>query len=104
MRTKAVSVLKTLVNTSGHFLRRRVIKDALPTLVSYLIKQQVISAKAGAIYTQTLGFKFQLAILNVIGTVCRDLDITDIECDKVIVAILPYFSQAQPLRLQQVIC
>ena len=104
MRTKAVSVLKTLVNISGHFLRRRVIKDALSTLVSYLIKQQVISAKAGAIYTQTLGFKFQLAILNVIGTVCRDLDITDIECDKVIVAILPYFSQAQPLRLQQVIC
>ena len=104
MRTKAVSVVKTMVNTSGQFMRRRVTKDAFPTLISYLVKQQKISAKAGAIYTQTLGFKFQLAILNAIGTVCHDLEIMDIECDKVVVAILPYLSQAQPLKLQQVIC
>ncbi len=92
-----------MVTISGQFLRRRVIKDALPTFISYLVKQQVISAKAGAVYTHTLGFKFQLAILNVIGTVCHDLEITDIECHRVIAAILPYLSQRQPLRLQQVI-
>ena len=92
-----------MVNTSGQFMRRRVIKDALPTFTSYLDKQQVTSARAGAVYTHTLGFKLQLAILNVIGPVCHDLKIMDIYCDKVITTMLPYLSQRQPLKLQQVI-
>ena len=92
-----------MINCSGQFMRRRVIKDAFPSFTSYLKKQHVISLKAGAVYSHTLGFKLQLAILNIIGTMCRDLEIMDIECEKIIAAILPYLSQAQPLRLQQVI-
>lgn len=91
-----------MVNTSGEFMRRRVIKDALPTFISYLDKQQVTSARAGAVYTHTLGFKLQLAILNVIGTMCHDLKILDIHCDRVIATMLSYLSQRQPLELQQV--
>ena len=102
MRTKAVSVLDTMVNTSGQFMRRRVIKDAFPTLISYLKIQQSVSGKAGAIYTHTLRFKLQLAILNVLGIICHDLEITDVECDKVISSIIPYLSQRQPQILQQV--
>lgn len=92
-----------MVNSSGQFLRRRVIKDALPSLVSYLVKQQTVSARAGTVYSHTLGFKYESAILNVIGRICYDLEITDIECNKVISAILPYLSHAQPPRLQQVL-
>ena len=92
-----------MVSTSGQFMRRRVVKDVLPTFTSYLDKQQVTSARAGSVYTHTLGFKFQLAVLNVIGTLCHDLEITDIDCDKVIASILPYLSQRQPLKLQQVL-
>lgn len=101
VRTRAVSVLGTMVNTAGQFMRRRVIKDVFPALTSFLVKQQAVSLKAGPVYNHTQGFKLQLAILNTIGNLCRDLDISDVDCDKVAWSILPYLSQRQPRQLQQ---
>ena len=91
-----------MVNTSGQFMRRRVIKEAFPTLTSFLVKQQAVSSKASPIYIHTQGFKFQVAILESIGTLCRDLEVFDVDCDKVVSAVLPYLSERQPQGLQQV--
>lgn len=101
VRTRAVSVLGIMVNTSGQFMRRRVIKDAFPALTSFLVKQQTVSLKAGPIYCHTQGFKFQLAILKTVVILCRDLDISGVDCDEVVSCIVPYLSQRQPRELQQ---
>ena len=91
-----------MVNVSGHFMKQRVVKDVLPNLLSYLKKQHSLSANVRTTYSHTMSFKFQLAILNVLGKICHHLDILDIECGKVIAIILPYLSEKQPELLQKV--
>ena len=83
-------------------MRRRVIKDALPVFTSFLTKQQVTSENATPMYHHTQAFKLQLVIVNTVGGLCRDLDISDVHLDNVICSVTPYLSQRQPPQLQQV--
>lgn len=68
-------VLCTLGETCGDFLRRRVSKEILPKLSSSLARQAPISAKAGPVYTHTLAYKLQLAVLQGLGSLCQRLDL-----------------------------
>jgi len=68
-------VLCTLGETCGDFLRRRVSKEVLPKLSSSLARQAPLSAKAGPVYTHTLAYKLQLAILQGLGSLCQRLDL-----------------------------
>ncbi|KAF3860063.1 hypothetical protein F7725_000318 [Dissostichus mawsoni] len=95
---RAFRVLCTLGETCGDFLRRRVSKEVLPKLSSSLLRQAPTSAKAGPVYTHTLNYKLQLAVLQGLGSLCQRLSL---ELDAVCEACLPYLSCRQPIRLQE---
>lgn len=67
-------VLCTLAQRCGDFLRQRFSRDVLPTLTSSLRSQAPASARAGPIYSHTLAFKLQLAVLQGLGALCQRLD------------------------------
>ncbi|XP_029363073.1 TELO2-interacting protein 1 homolog [Echeneis naucrates] len=98
---RAFRVLCTLVGTCGDFLRRRVSKDVLPKLSSLLRRQAKISAKAGPIYSHTVAYKLQLAVLQGLGSLCQRLDLGESDLDSVCEACLPYLSCRQPIHLQE---
>ncbi|XP_035513147.1 TELO2-interacting protein 1 homolog [Morone saxatilis] len=98
---RAFRVLCTLGETCGDFLRRRVSKEILPKLSSSLARQAPISAKAGPVYTHTLSYKLQLAVLQGLGSLCQRLDLGEADLDGVCEACLPYLSCRQPIRLQE---
>ncbi|KAJ8257310.1 hypothetical protein GJAV_G00184220 [Gymnothorax javanicus] len=98
---RAFQVLCTLGETCGDFLRKRVSKEVLPKLTGSLLRQAPVSAKAGPIYTHTLAYKLQLAILQGLGSLCVRLDLVDTDLESVSEACLPYLSNRQPLRLQE---
>ncbi|KAM7404304.1 hypothetical protein PAMP_011666 [Pampus punctatissimus] len=72
---RAFRVLCTLGETCGDFLRNRVSKEVLPKLSSSLARQAPISAKAGPVYTHTLAYKLQLAVLQGLGSLCQRLEL-----------------------------
>ncbi|KAL6120173.1 tti1 [Pungitius sinensis] len=98
---RAFRVLCTLGETCGDFLRRRVSKEVLPKLSSSLVRQAPVSAKAGPVYTHTLAYKLQLAVLQGLGSLCLRLNLGDADLDAVCEACLPYLSCRQPIRLQE---
>ncbi|XP_042347878.1 TELO2-interacting protein 1 homolog [Plectropomus leopardus] len=98
---RAFRVLCTLGETCCDFLRRRVSKEVLPKLTSSLARQAPISAKAGPVYTHTLAYKLQLAVLQGLGSLCQRLDLGEADLDAVCEACLPYLSCRQPIRLQE---
>uniref|UniRef100_A0A8D0APC9 TELO2-interacting protein 1 homolog n=1 Tax=Sander lucioperca TaxID=283035 RepID=A0A8D0APC9_SANLU len=98
---RAFRVLCTLGETCGDFLRRRVSKEVLPKLCSSLVRQAPISVKAGPVYTHTLAYKLQLAVLQGLGSLCHRLDLGEADLDAVCEACLPYLSCRQPIRLQE---
>lgn len=70
-----LQVLRTLGGTCGDFLRNRFCKDVLPKLASSLVTQAPVSARAGPVYSHTLAFKLQLAVLQGLGPLCERLDL-----------------------------
>ncbi|KAM3872194.1 TELO2-interacting protein 1 homolog [Diretmus argenteus] len=97
---RAFRVLCTLGDACGDFLRSGVSRDVLPKLSSSLARQAPISARAGPVYTHTLAYKLQLAVLQGLGSLCLRLDLADADLDAVGEACLPYLSCRQPIRLQ----
>lgn len=67
-------MLCTLAQKCGDFLRQRFSKDVLPKLSSSLRSQAPASARAGPVYSHTLAFKLQLAVLQGLGPLCEALD------------------------------
>ncbi|KAI1892305.1 hypothetical protein AGOR_G00131970 [Albula goreensis] len=98
---RAFKVLCTLGETCGDFLRKRVSKEVLPKVTKSLLKQAPVSAKAGPIYTHSLAYKLQLAVLQGLGSLCLWLDVVDADLDSVTEACLPYLSSRQPVKLQE---
>ncbi|CAJ1055307.1 TELO2-interacting protein 1 homolog isoform X1 [Xyrichtys novacula] len=98
---RAFRVLCTLGETCGDFLRMRVSKEVLPKLSSSLVRQAPISAKAGPVYSHTLAYKLQLAVLQGLGSLCQRLDLGEGDLNVVGEACLPYLSCRQPIRLQE---
>ncbi|XP_064024038.1 TELO2-interacting protein 1 homolog [Pogoniulus pusillus] len=98
---RAFKVLCTLADKCGDFLRQRFSKDVLPKLVSSLLSQAPASARAGPVYSHTLAFKLQLAVLQGLGPLCEKLDLGESDLSKVADACLPYLSARQPSRLQE---
>lgn len=70
-----LQVLQILGSRCGDFLRSRFCKDVLPKLANSLITQAPISARAGPVYSHTLAFKLQLAVLQGLGPLCESLDL-----------------------------
>ena len=100
--SKAVVVLCTMAEMSGDFMRRRVIKDALPPLKSFLNKQAPISAKAGPVYTHTQAYKLQLVTIEGLGRLCVQLGVAETDLSQVAETCMKYLSARQPPQLQQV--
>ncbi|XP_037667818.1 TELO2-interacting protein 1 homolog [Choloepus didactylus] len=98
---RAFKVLRTLGGKCGDFLRSRFCKDILPKLAGSLVTQAPISAKAGPIYSHTLAFKLQLAVLQGLGPLCESLDLGEGDLNKVADACLIYLSAKQPVKLQE---
>uniref|UniRef100_A0A670ZLC3 TELO2 interacting protein 1 n=1 Tax=Pseudonaja textilis TaxID=8673 RepID=A0A670ZLC3_PSETE len=97
----AFKVLCTLGAHSGDFLRSRFSKDVLPKLAASLVAQAPTSAQAGPVYSHTLAFKLQLAVLQGLGSLCQALDLGENDLNTVVEACLPYLSARQPVRLQE---
>ncbi|NWU06271.1 TTI1 protein, partial [Cephalopterus ornatus] len=98
---RAFKVLCTLAQTCGDFLRQRFSKDVLPKLTSSLLSQAPASARAGPVYSHTLAFKLQLAVLQGLGSLCQRLDMGESDLNKVADACLIYLSAKQPVKLQE---
>ncbi|XP_074867702.1 TELO2-interacting protein 1 homolog [Carettochelys insculpta] len=97
----AFKVLCTLAEQCGDFLRRRFSKDILPKLTSALVTQAPVSARAGPVYSHTLAFKMQLAVLQGLGPLCEKLALDATDLSLVSEACLIYLSAKQPLKLQE---
>ncbi|NXF37095.1 TTI1 protein, partial [Nyctibius bracteatus] len=97
---RAFKVLCTLAQKCGDFLRQRFSKDVLPKLTSSLLSQAPASARAGPVYSHTLAFKLQLAVLQGLGSLCEKLDMGESDLNKVADACLMYLSARQPVKLQ----
>ncbi|KAM6298785.1 TELO2-interacting protein 1 homolog [Aegotheles albertisi] len=97
----AFKVLCTLAQQCGDFLRQRFSKDVLPKLTSSLLSQAPASARAGPVYSHTLAFKLQLAVLQGLGSLCEKLDMGESDLNKVADACLIYLSAKQPIKLQE---
>ncbi|XP_051946945.1 TELO2-interacting protein 1 homolog [Xyrauchen texanus] len=98
---RAFKVLCVLGESCGDFLRKRVSKEVLPRITSSLIKQSEISARSGAVYTHTLAYKLQLAVLQGLGPLGVKLDLAEADLDRIFDACLPYLSCRQPIKLQE---
>ncbi|KAF0874318.1 TELO2-interacting protein 1 homolog isoform X1 [Crocuta crocuta] len=98
---RAFKVLGTLGGKCGDFLRSRFCKDVLPKLAGSLVSQAPVSARAGPIYSHTLAFKLQLAVLQGLGPLCESLDLGEGDLNKVADACLIYLSAKQPVKLQE---
>ncbi|TFK02233.1 testis-expressed sequence 264 protein [Platysternon megacephalum] len=98
---RAFKVLCTLAEKCGDFLRRRFSKDVLPKLAGSLVTQAPVSARAGPVYSHTLAFKLQLAVLQGLGSLCEKLDLGESDLNKVADACLIYLSAKQPVKLQE---
>ncbi|XP_029469352.1 LOW QUALITY PROTEIN: TELO2-interacting protein 1 homolog [Rhinatrema bivittatum] len=98
---QAFQVLRTLASSCGDFLRRRFSKDVLPKLICSLVAQAPVSARAGPIYSHTLAFKLQLAVLQGLGQLCEKLDMGESDLTKVANACMHYLSARQPTKLQE---
>ncbi|KAM9069389.1 TELO2-interacting protein 1 homolog isoform X4 [Sarcophilus harrisii] len=98
---RAFKVLCTLGNKCGDFLRNRFSKDILPKLAGSLVTQAPVSARAGPVYSHTLAFKLQLAVLQGLGSLCNKLDLGGGDLNKVADACLIYLSAKQPMKLQE---
>ncbi|NWU67065.1 TTI1 protein, partial [Pterocles burchelli] len=98
---RAFKVLCTLAQKCGDFLRQRFSKDVLAKLTSSLLSQAPASARAGPVYSHTLAFKLQLAVLQGLGSLCEKLDMGESDLNKVADACLIYLSAKQPAKLQE---
>ncbi|XP_032618311.1 TELO2-interacting protein 1 homolog [Chelonoidis abingdonii] len=98
---RAFKVLCTLAEKCGDFLKRRFSKDILPKLAGSLVAQAPVSARAGPVYSHTLAFKLQLAVLQGLGLLCEKLDLGESDLNKVADACLIYLSAKQPVKLQE---
>ncbi|XP_039353768.1 TELO2-interacting protein 1 homolog isoform X2 [Mauremys reevesii] len=98
---RAFKVLCTLAEKCGDFLKRRFSKDVLPKLASSLVAQAPVSARAGPVYSHSLAFKLQLAVLQGLGLLCEKLDLGESDLNKVADACLMYLSAKQPVKLQE---
>ncbi|XP_054996340.1 TELO2-interacting protein 1 homolog [Sorex araneus] len=98
---RAFQVVRTLGGTCGDFLRSRFCKDVLPKLASSLGAQAPVSARAGPVYSHTLAFKLQLAVLQGLGPLCERLDLGEGDLNKVAGACVIYLSAKQPVKLQE---
>ncbi|CAI9593044.1 unnamed protein product [Staurois parvus] len=66
-----------------------------------LRSQALVSCHAGPVYSHTLGFKLQLAVLEGLGTLCVDLALGDRDLLDVIDSCMLYLSARQPKKLQE---
>ncbi|XP_006030541.2 TELO2-interacting protein 1 homolog [Alligator sinensis] len=98
---RAFKVLCTLAEKCGDFLRQRFSKDVLPKLAGSLSSQAPVSARAGPVYSHTLAFKMQLAVLQGLGPLCEKLDMGEGDLNRVAGACLVYLSARQPVKLQE---
>ncbi|XP_003983528.2 TELO2-interacting protein 1 homolog [Felis catus] len=98
---RAFKVLQTLGGKCGDFLRSRFCKDVLPKLAGSLVTQAPVSARAGPVYSHTLAFKLQLAVLQGLGPLCERLDLGEGDLNRVADACLIYLSAKQPVKLQE---
>ncbi|KAM4649696.1 TELO2-interacting protein 1 homolog isoform 2-T2 [Amazona ochrocephala] len=98
---RAFKVLCTLAQKCGDFLKPRFSRDVLPKLTSSLLSQAPASARAGPVYTHTLAFKVQLAVLQGLGSLCEKLDMGRSDLNEVADACLIYLSAKQPRKLQE---
>ncbi|NXE28731.1 TTI1 protein, partial [Ardeotis kori] len=98
---RAFKVLCTLAQECGDFLRQRFSKEVLPKLTGSLLSQAPVSARAGPVYSHTLAFKLQLAVLQGLGSLCEKLDMGESDLNKVADACLIYLSAKQPRKLQE---
>lgn len=98
---KAVKTLHSLCRICGDFIRKRVEKEVLPSLQSFLVKQAAISHGAGTSYHYTVNYKLQLALLNAFGDMAHRMGLDGAGLEQMIHSCLPYLSQNQPSKLQE---
>ncbi|KAG9473934.1 TELO2-interacting protein 1 homolog [Eleutherodactylus coqui] len=98
---RAFQMLVSLAASCKDFIRQRVCKDALPAFLTSLRSQALVSCHAGPVYSHTLGFKLQKALLDGLGTLCVDLALGDGDLLEVIDSCVLYLSARQPKHLQE---
>nr|KAG5707350.1 hypothetical protein BaRGS_005317 [Batillaria attramentaria] len=98
---KAVYTLHSVCHICGEFIRKRVERDVLPSLQSFLEKQAHVSLGAGPSYHYTVSYKLQLALLTTFGDMAYLMGLDGAGLEQVIHSCLPYLNKRQPNKLQE---
>lgn len=83
-------------------MQRRVIKDAFPPMIKFLDKQAQVSIKSGPLHSHSQIFKLQLTVLRNLGSLCKQLEVSDTNLSPLVLVCGQYLSFRQPKELQQV--
>ena len=83
-------------------MQRRVIKDAFPPMIKFLDKQAQVSIKSGPLYSHSQIFKLQLTVLRNLGSLCKQLEVSDTNLSPLVLVCGQYLSFRQPKELQRV--
>ncbi|XP_025082798.1 TELO2-interacting protein 1 homolog isoform X2 [Pomacea canaliculata] len=98
---KAVKALHTMCSLCGDFIRKRVEKDILPTLLHFLLKQSATSEGSGSAYQYTLDYKLQKTLLTTLGDIAYMMELDGVALEQVIDSCQPYLNERQPQKLQE---
>ncbi|ESO83680.1 hypothetical protein LOTGIDRAFT_169160 [Lottia gigantea] len=98
---KAMETLTIIVDNSGEFLMKRVVKNICPVIKQFLYSQAKISMKSGTMYSYTINYKLQLVYLQSLGHLAYMLKLQSYDLDVLVSSCLPYLSCHQHIALQQ---
>nr|CAI5820378.1 unnamed protein product [Callosobruchus analis] len=98
-------LLIILGRLSKEFIRMRTTKEVLPYIVQLMKKQSTESymKDRGSAYRYSQAYKLQLCVLQGIGRVTVDLDITEDKIGEVLDMLVLYLSNKQPVPLQEAV-
>ncbi|KAL0275218.1 UNVERIFIED_CONTAM: hypothetical protein PYX00_003144 [Menopon gallinae] len=100
---RSFTLLYNLSRTSKDFIRRRTLKNVLPTLQYFLSKSAEKSKRkdSGTGYQYTQNFKLQMELLEKLPILAMHLRLSGKELDSVVECCLPYLGSLQPVPLQE---
>ncbi|KAA3675818.1 TELO2-interacting protein 1, partial [Paragonimus westermani] len=98
---KAFQLLTVLTRVAGDFLRARASSEIMPPLLNFLIRGAGVSAGASRSYRHLTSYRVQKQLLEQMGPLCRQLNLSSETLRSVIHVLIIYLEDEQPHGLQQ---
>ncbi|XP_075231427.1 telo2 interacting protein 1 isoform X2 [Lycorma delicatula] len=99
---RAFKLLQTLASTSKDFIRFRVLREVLPPVCNVLKNKaaESILKDTKSAYRLTQQYKLQKCLLEGLGQLAVDIELTEYNINEIMDAATPYLNSLQPQPLQ----